>query len=63
MLALRSDVGEGQHILVYRVPGDRRSKCRRVPKPDLRGRRALIIDDNAQAREVLSSMLTSMTLV
>jgi signal transduction histidine kinase/DNA-binding response OmpR family regulator/HPt (histidine-containing phosphotransfer) domain-containing protein len=28
---------------------------------DLRGRRVLIIDDNAQAREVLSSMLVSMT--
>lgn len=28
---------------------------------DLRGRRVLIIDDNSQAREVLSSMLVSMT--
>ena len=30
-------------------------------RPDLRGRRVLIIDDNAQARAVLSSMLSSMT--
>jgi len=29
--------------------------------PDLRGRRVLIIDDNSQARAVLSSMLISMT--
>jgi signal transduction histidine kinase/CheY-like chemotaxis protein len=35
----------------------------RVPIPDLRGRRVLIIDDNAQAREVLSGMLMSMTLL
>ena len=37
--------------------------ARRVPKPDLRGRHVLIIDDNAQAREVLSGMLTSMSFV
>ncbi len=34
-----------------------------IPKPDLRGRRVLIIDDNSQARMVLSGMLTSMTFV
>jgi signal transduction histidine kinase/DNA-binding response OmpR family regulator/HPt (histidine-containing phosphotransfer) domain-containing protein len=32
-------------------------------RPDLRGRRVLIIDDNAQAREVVAGMLTSMTFV
>ena len=36
---------------------------RGTPKPDLRGRRILIIDDNPQARAVLASMLTSMTFV
>ena len=30
---------------------------------DLRGRRVLIIDDNSMAREVLASMLTSMTFI
>ena len=32
-----------------------------VPKPDLRGRRVLVVDDNATARTVLSDMLVSMT--
>ena len=36
---------------------------RHLLQPDLRGRRVLIIDDNSQARAVLSSMLTSMTFV
>src|SRR5262249_28477980 len=34
----------------------------RLERPDLHGSRLLIIDDNAQAREVLASMLTTMTL-
>jgi signal transduction histidine kinase/DNA-binding response OmpR family regulator len=34
-----------------------------APRPDLRGRHVLIIDDNPQARAVLSSMLSSMTFV
>jgi two-component system sensor histidine kinase/response regulator len=32
-----------------------------MQRPDLRGRRVLIIDDNSMAREVLAGMLTSMT--
>ena len=32
-----------------------------VPKPDLRDRRVLLVDDNEHAREILSTMLTSMT--
>jgi len=32
-----------------------------LARPELRGSRFLIIDDNAQAREVLASMLTTMT--
>ena len=32
-----------------------------APRPDLRGRQVLVIDDNPQARAVLSSMLSSMT--
>ena len=32
-----------------------------VPKPDLRGRRALVVDDNDHARSVLRDMLESMT--
>jgi two-component system sensor histidine kinase/response regulator len=36
---------------------------RRLLQSDLRGRRVLIIDDNSQARTVLSGMLTNMTFV
>ena len=37
--------------------------AKRRSHPELRGRKVLIIDDNSQAREVLSSMLLSMTFV
>jgi two-component system sensor histidine kinase/response regulator len=43
--------------------GNGTSSVRRAPRPDLRGRHVLIVDDNPQARAVLSSMLTSMTFV
>jgi PAS domain S-box-containing protein len=36
---------------------------RKLLEYDLRGRRVLIIDDNSQARAVLSSMLTAMTFI
>ena len=36
---------------------------RRILQSDLRGRRVLIIDDNAQARTVLSGMLTNLSFV
>ncbi len=34
-----------------------------VPEPDLRGRRALVVDDNDSTREVIAEMLRSMTFV
>ena len=45
----------------YLGKGDGSAKC--LTHPELRGRRVLIIDDNAQAREVLSSMLLGLTFV
>ena len=36
---------------------------RRMPTPDLRGRRMLVVDDNDNAREVMVTMLRSMTFV
>ena len=36
---------------------------RRVPTPDLRGRRILVVDDNENAREVMGTMLRSMSFV
>jgi signal transduction histidine kinase/CheY-like chemotaxis protein len=62
-VGVSSVVGKGSTFwfTAYLATGE--AIARRVPKPDLRGRRVLIIDDNAQAREVLSGMLTSMTFV
>ncbi len=37
------------------------SRRDRVPDPDLRDRRVLVVDDNDSAREILSTMLTSMS--
>ncbi|RQW84425.1 MAG: response regulator [Methylococcus sp.] len=34
-----------------------------LPDPDLRGRRVLVVDDNAIARQVFNDLLTSMTFV
>jgi len=62
-VGVRSVVGEGSTFWFTAYLASGEANARRVPKPDLRGRRALIIDDNAQAREVLSGMLASMTLV
>ena len=39
------------------------SSQRRVPTPDLRGRRILVVDDNDNAREVMAAILRSMTFV
>ena len=39
------------------------STSRRVPTPDLRGRRMLVVDDNESAREVMTGILRSMTFV
>ena len=36
---------------------------RLLPEPDLRGRRALVVDDNDSAREVLAEQLRNMTFV
>jgi len=58
-----SEPGKGSTFWFTARLGNGQTSSRRAPRPDLRGRRVLIIDDNPQARAVLSSMLTSMTLV
>src|SRR4029077_11389349 len=60
-VGVTSQVGQGSTFWFTAYLGKGEGKAQRVVTPDLRGRRVLVIDDNAQAREVLSSMLLSMT--
>jgi two-component system sensor histidine kinase/response regulator len=62
-VGVNSVVGKGSTFWFTAYLTTGAAVARRIPKPDLRGRRVLIIDDNAQAREVLSGMLMSMTFV
>jgi signal transduction histidine kinase/DNA-binding response OmpR family regulator/HPt (histidine-containing phosphotransfer) domain-containing protein len=60
-VGVTSQVGHGSTFWFTAYLGKGEGKAQRAVTPDLRGRRVLVIDDNAQAREVLSSMLQSMT--
>ncbi len=60
-VGVTSDEGKGSTFWFTARLGNGTATRRHTLSPDLRGRRVLIIDDNPQARAVLSSMLTSMT--
>ena len=63
-IEVTSDLGKGSTFrFTARLGKAAVTPRRRLLQADLRGRRVLIIDDNSQARSVLSSMLTNMTFV